>query len=237
VDGFFILFWYLCDDERKELSVSNNRISLTTISRHDELVICSKIPEWLCLDPDCRKDGTVRGHVGGVCRVGGVERGQEGAETGKKNILGIGGGKACHYARKYMVPLEGQHLCRLDVQMVSIGDGQYFLCACVDGTGERIGSLLTMLALNACLWTGTVWILVGKPLRDSISIFQNVCWDRYRCILENYRCLFVGTDKCSLVDMCRWILKKPFGWTAFKMLVGILADGYWKDLIGGTACL
>jgi hypothetical protein len=29
----------------------------------------------------------------------------------------------CHYARKYMVPLEGQH----------------FLCMCVDGTGERTG--------------------------------------------------------------------------------------------------
>jgi hypothetical protein len=39
------------------------------------------------------------------------------------------------------------------------------------------------------------------------------------------------------VDMCRLILKKPFGWTALKMLVGIVADGYWKDLIGCTASL
>jgi hypothetical protein len=49
---------------------------------------------------------------------------------------------------------------------------------------------------------------------------------------------FVGTDKFSLVDMCRWLLKKkPFGWTTFKMLVGIVTYGYWKDLIGCTACL
>jgi len=44
-------------------------------------------------------------------------------------------------------------------------------------------------------------------------------------------------DKFSLVDMCRRLMKKPFGWTAFKMLVGIVAGGYWKDLIGGTSCL
>ncbi len=42
-------------------------------------------------------------------------------------MLGIGGGKACHYARKNMVPLEGQPVCKLDVQMVPIGDGQNFL--------------------------------------------------------------------------------------------------------------
>jgi len=80
----FILFWYLRDYERKELTANNNRISLTTNSRHDELVICSKIPEWLCLNSDCREDGTVRGQVGGVCRVVGVEHGQEGTETGEK---------------------------------------------------------------------------------------------------------------------------------------------------------
>ncbi len=48
----------------------------------------------------------------------------------EKNISGIGVGKACHYARKNMVPLEGQHVCKLDVQMVPIGDGQNFR-ACV----------------------------------------------------------------------------------------------------------
>jgi hypothetical protein len=76
-----------------------------------------------------------------------------------------------------------------------------------------------------------------NPWRDSISIFQNACGTGTDVYWKITGTFFVGMDKFSLVDMCRRLMKKPFGWTAFKMLVGIVAGGYWKDLIGGTSCL